>query len=156
LQLAASRIDISNFFILICSPADIKEELHIANNLHGHDNVSMSCMTAELVDTKPLPNFGFYPRTSFCPLPFGSVMVDTLGAVTPCCKFTSKVGNINNTSLNEIFHNETMTTLRAQMKDGIQPNECRVCWKVEKLGVTSYQQRTARGRTRVRGGRLLG
>ena len=26
----------------------------------------------------------------------------------------------------------------------------------EKLGVTSYQQRTARGRTRVRGGRLLG
>jgi crossover junction endodeoxyribonuclease RuvC len=26
----------------------------------------------------------------------------------------------------------------------------------EKLGVTSFQQRTARGRTRVRGGRLLG
>jgi radical SAM protein with 4Fe4S-binding SPASM domain len=139
LQLAASRIDISNFFILICSPNDIKKELDIANNVHGHDSVAMSWLPAELVETAPLLDFGFYPRTSFCPLPFGSLFVDIPGRVSPCCKFEGEVGNINNNSLNEIFHNKAMTTLRAQMKDGIQPNACRVCWDVEKNGVTSLR-----------------
>ena len=140
LQLAASRVDISNFFILVCGPTDIKEELNIANTLHGHDSVSMEWTNAELVDTKPLLNFGFYPRTSFCPLPFGSLMVDIPGAVTPCCKFKGTVGNINNNTLNEIFHNDAMSTLRAQMKDGVRPAECRVCWDVENRGVTSLRQ----------------
>jgi len=139
LQLAASRVDISNFFILVCSPTDIKEKLNIANNLHGHDSVSMVWMNAQLVNTKPLVNFGFYPRTSFCPLPFGSLSVDIPGAVTPCCKFKGEVGNINDNTLNEIFHNTAMVTLRAQMKEGIRPNECRVCWDVEKRGVTSLR-----------------
>jgi radical SAM protein with 4Fe4S-binding SPASM domain len=139
LQLAAGRIDVSNSFILVCGPTDIKEELQVANNLHGYDNSLISWFPVELVDTKPLLDFGFYPRTSFCPLPFGSVYVDMPGAVAPCCKFKGAVGNIHDNTLNEIFHNDAMVNLRTQMKNGIRPNECRVCWDVEKRGVTSLR-----------------
>jgi hypothetical protein len=38
LQYAASKIDISNFFILVCGPIEIAEKLIIANQNHGHDN----------------------------------------------------------------------------------------------------------------------
>ena len=140
LQLAASRMDVSNFFILICSPDNINKELDIAKKLHAYDNVAMSWMQTELVDTKPLLDSGFVPRTSFCPLLFGSLLVDTPGTVSPCCKFQGVVGNLNNNSLNEIFHNEAMTALRTQIKNEVQPKECRVCWDLEKKGVTSFRQ----------------
>lgn len=140
LQLAAGRIDVANWFIVVCCPNNIQKELAVANQLHGHDNINISWIFANLTDTKPLLKFGFIPRTSFCPLPFGSVYVNQPGAVAPCCKFKGVAGDINNNTLNEIFHGSIMTNLRKQIQQGATPAECSSCWKSENLGSISLRQ----------------
>lgn len=140
LQRAACKVDISNYFIVICCPHELEHKLKVANANYGNDRSTMSFVKVDIETTKSMPEPGFYPRYSFCPLPFSSVILGTSGSVSPCCKFKGYVGNIAHNTLNEIFHNDQMDELRYQMKTGIKPQGCQVCWETENTGVTSMRQ----------------
>jgi radical SAM protein with 4Fe4S-binding SPASM domain len=140
IQRAASRIDISNFFILICSNQDLTEKLKKANQLYGYDNFCMSSVTVDLEPTRSISNSKFFNLESFCPLPFSAADINTSGKILPCCKFKGNFGNLNSTSLNSAFQSEAAQKIRNQMQQGEKPIECRVCWQAENHGVTSLRQ----------------
>jgi len=140
IQRAASRIDISNFFILICNNQDLNEKLKKANQLYGYNNFCMSSVTVNLVQTQPITESKFFNLESFCPLAFGAVDISTSGEISPCCKFKGALGNLNSMPLNLAFQSTTAQKIRDQMKQGGKPFECQVCWQAEKHGVTSLRQ----------------
>jgi MoaA/NifB/PqqE/SkfB family radical SAM enzyme len=140
LQQAASRVDVSNGFILVCTPFDIQKELQQANQLYGYDDTVISWKYVDLQPTEQIKELNFYSYESGCPLPFSSMLVNSSGDVTTCCKIKEKSGSIYSNTLSEIFFGEHLTDLRNQMRQGIKPGACRVCWKIENLGGISLRQ----------------
>lgn len=131
-QLAGSRIDISNWFVMICCPDDITQDLRLANEKHGYDQQSIAWYPCDLDSTKPLELNNIVPQHSLCYAPFNSLyVVHDTGAVRPCCKFEGSIGNIQQQSLSEIWQGEAVQNLRSAMKQGHRPKECRVCWEAD-------------------------
>jgi molybdenum cofactor biosynthesis enzyme MoaA len=141
IQRAASRIDISNFFIMLVTPFEIVEQLQIANKLHGNDNNIIQYIVVNLADTTPFTSAGFLKNiSSVCALPFMSLLANTNTNIMPCCKFDRSETTVTGRQpLLEIFHGDEMKNLRAQMKQGIKPIECRVCWDAESKNTTSQR-----------------
>ena len=140
LQLAASRIDISNWFIMICGPKDIATELQRANSKFGHDDVSISWHSVELDPTNDISDPNIYPHDTMCFLPFNSLNITTDSYVTPCCKYQQYLGNVETQTLEEIMHSPEAVELRRMFKQGIKPSACQVCWDAEAAGSTSNRQ----------------
>ena len=141
IQRAAARIDISNFFILFATPHDLDQKTQMANSRHGHDDVTMTHAVHDLQYTKKFGPAGFFSDyDSMCAFPF--MQLDTEpGGVMPCCKFNGKVfGELDRQSLNDVFHGSDMEHLRAQMRQGIRPIECRVCWDHESTQTLSLRE----------------
>jgi len=140
LQRAITKIDISNFFVLFCTPEDLTDKLKIANQLYGNGNSVISNLIVNLEPTKPFGPAKFYSRDTFCPLPFGQLYINTTGEVRPCCKFDDVLGNINTGTLKEIFYGRQIVEIRRQMQRKQKPTGCQTCWVTESLGVTSFRQ----------------
>ena len=139
IQNAASRIDISNFFILIVCPFDITKELELANKKIGYDHVVIKSIVENLIDTEPFLESKFSKYDSLCPFPFTQIDVEVDGNIKPCCKFKEVIGNIHDSTVLDVFANDKIQKIRNQMIAGEKPASCRVCWENESTGTTSHR-----------------
>lgn len=140
LQRAISSVDISNFFVVICTPYNISTELQHANKLYGYDNNTINCVVVDLESTAAINSNNFYPYDTTCPLPFTSLFVGVDGTTRPCCKFKYSTGNSYNNTLTEIFLNSDTQKIKDQMQQGIKPDGCSTCFHIENFGGTSIRQ----------------
>jgi MoaA/NifB/PqqE/SkfB family radical SAM enzyme len=140
IQHAAARIDISNFFILFVCPYELENNLIIANNHHGHDNVVMQNLICDLENTKFFESTGFADRSFLCPLPFLATQVEANNTVQPCCKYQGSCGSLEKHSLSDIFNGQAYHDIREQIIKGEAPAGCQTCVSVEKFGSISFRQ----------------
>jgi len=125
---AASQIDISNFFILICSPHDISEQV-------GSDN-PFQTLQLEFEQTRKLQNNYFVPDT-VCPIPWMHLEVGIQGEIRPCCVSSQTIGHAKNLTLQDAFHSSVLSKLRQEFLDGEKPSGCQRCWDSESRGLIS-------------------
>lgn len=77
---------------------------------------------------------------TFCMHPFTGLATREDGAITACCR-SHPVGNIQDNTLEEIWNNDTMKSIRQQVLNNQRPKECEPCFKLEDQGVMSLRQR---------------
>jgi MoaA/NifB/PqqE/SkfB family radical SAM enzyme len=140
IQYAATRIDISNFFILFVNPDDLSDQLSLANQKYGHDQIRMQNLVVELASSSPMPPSGYADRSFLCPLPFMAAQISRNDSVKPCCKYQGHDGNLSTASLQEIFNGQHRDTVRREMLKGLVPSGCKACADLERLGSTSLRQ----------------
>lgn len=71
---------------------------------------------------------------SFCAALWTSLYQDPNGSVSPCCVWSdgaSSLGNVNDTSLKEIYKSETVVNLKEKMLSGEVLSECKYCNRLE-------------------------
>lgn len=131
---ATNLIDISNYFILICSPHDIAQQvMDIAKS-----NTTIPFQTTQLIfeNSKSLQSNFVVPDT-LCPMPWRHIEVSPSGEIRPCCVYTDSVGHVKNNSLKDTFNNHTIQNLRQELLSGKKPSGCNSCWSSEEKGLTS-------------------
>lgn len=136
LQRAATKIDISNWFITVCCSYDINDQLDEANKKYGNDVYTINWYSCVLTETKIINSNNIYPFEYFCVVPFGVISIDSIGNATPCCKYKEDVGVFNNT----FDFNQSMSNIRNDIKDKIPHKNCSTCWNAEHLGQTSLRE----------------
>jgi radical SAM protein with 4Fe4S-binding SPASM domain len=77
---------------------------------------------------------------NFCILPFIHLSTRVNGSVAPCCRSMETLGNVQESSIEEIWNNERMQQLRQQFLDDERPEHCWPCWKLEDQGGSSMRQ----------------
>jgi MoaA/NifB/PqqE/SkfB family radical SAM enzyme len=130
---AADLIDVSNFFVLICSPHDIRAP---AGSIAP---VLFQTLKIEFEKTSKLQDNFFVPDT-LCPLPWHHLEVSAQGEIRPCCVSSQRIGNAATVSLTDAFYNDNMSILRQDFLDGKQPNGCKQCWSAEDKGLISNRK----------------
>ena len=70
---------------------------------------------------------------TFCVLPWVHLHTWPNGNVYPCCitDFRETIGNLKDSSLNQIWNDKPMMSIRKQMLNGDKPNTCRKCFEQE-------------------------
>lgn len=76
--------------------------------------------------------------------PFTGLATREDGAVQVCCR-SHPIGNIQDNTLEEIWNNNTMQRIRAQVLNDERPAECVPCFNLEDQGVESLRQRHIKG-----------
>jgi molybdenum cofactor biosynthesis enzyme MoaA len=76
--------------------------------------------------------------------PFTGLATREDGAVKVCCR-SAPVGFIQDSSLEEIWNNDTMQRIRRQVLNSERPIECAPCFNLEDQGVESLRQRHIKG-----------
>lgn len=140
IQRAASRIDISNWFIKIYCPHDVQHELNAANKQYGYDDQSIEWVSCDLTQTEPLKDSSIASYETMCPAPFGHLDVWHNATAKPCCRYQGTLGDFDLTNAKEVFHGSKFAELRQQLIDGQRPVGCDSCWHSEKHGTQSYRQ----------------
>lgn len=81
-------------------------------------------------------------RDSFCILPWIHLQVSPSGKMHSCCQtsFKNSLGNLNSSSVKEIFNGEKYKSLRQSMLSGEHVPECKNCYLSENLGIESLRQ----------------
>jgi radical SAM protein with 4Fe4S-binding SPASM domain len=133
---ASNLIDISNFFVLICSTIDISEQVNDAARLYSTDHVPFQTLQVELEDTIKIQD-NFFVSDTLCPMPWMNLEVSSDGKVRPCCVYKFEVGNVKALSLNDIFYSSDITALRQELLNGKQSSGCQHCWDTENKGLIS-------------------
>ena len=124
---ATDLIDVSNYFVLICSPHQIKQPVN---------KDPFQTLQIFLEATNSFQE-NFVVSNTLCPLPWRHVEVLSSGEVRPCCVYTDSVDHVKNNSLNHAFNNTKFQTLRQDLLSGKRPSGCNKCWENEKNGLTS-------------------
>jgi len=135
-------IDISNFFVLICSNHKNKKiNESVVNSMFTNKVESVGWIDFnETVDTVEFVNDYFIPDT-ICAIPWNNIEIKQDGNITPCCMSTNiSYGNINNTTIEQAFYSEKANNFRQQLLNGEKPSECNACWHAENMGSTSIRQ----------------
>ena len=84
---------------------------------------------------------------SFCSVPWLQIHTEPDGEITPCCYFNpeqekeNSLGNWNNSTLIDVFHNDKWNTLRKDFLDEKKPIPCKKCWVEEDSGIVSMRER---------------
>lgn len=133
-------IDISNWFVLICGPAELAAPVESCCKEFSHDPVPFQLKAVDLLPTKSIEDKFFLPDT-ICAIPWTNLEIRTDGGFTPCCMSSggSKLGNIKNITLEQAFHSKVMQDLRNSLLAGEKPDVCQACWKVEEKNLTSIR-----------------
>tara|TARA_R110001606_G_scaffold135407_2_gene272433 strand:+ start:41 stop:1393 length:1353 start_codon:yes stop_codon:yes gene_type:complete len=81
---------------------------------------------------------------TFCINPFYQFMVKTDGTSGVCCNLDTPrneemLGNVNNTSIKDIWNSDFYKSLRLQLLNGEKPDVCTKCWKEEDQGLDSVR-----------------
>ena len=124
---ATDLIDISNYFVLICTPYQIKQP--------GNKDPFQTLQV--LLETTNSFQENFVVSDTLCPLPWRHVEVLSSGEVRPCCVYTGSVDHVKNNSLSHAFNNAKFQTLRQDLLSGQRPSGCSKCWENERNGLTS-------------------
>jgi radical SAM protein with 4Fe4S-binding SPASM domain len=79
---------------------------------------------------------------TFCILPWIHFYANPDGNVLPCCigDHNSPLGNIQQSSIIEIWNSEKYKTMRLNMLSGKKCSECKSCYQSEEAGVNSFRQ----------------
>lgn len=133
---AASLIDISNFFVLLCSPDDLKYKLDVIASANAGDTVSFQSIQVAITNTNPLVDNFALPDT-MCPMPWSHMRIDQSGGARPCCVYEDTVGNVIDQSINQLFHDQHYTHLRQKFLSGGKASGCDHCWNLEDRGLIS-------------------
>lgn len=72
--------------------------------------------------------------------PFTGLATREDGSIKVCCR-SHPVGHISNNTLEEIWNNDNMKRIRAQVLNNQRPLECEPCFVLEDQGVESLRQR---------------
>jgi radical SAM protein with 4Fe4S-binding SPASM domain len=81
--------------------------------------------------------FPFRRRRGICKAPWiGQLQIQQDGSVRPCCHLGYSLGNLNNSTLEEIWNSEDMQRIRTSFQNGRFPWECRSCPAVSGLPST--------------------
>jgi len=81
-------------------------------------------------------------NNSFCPLPFIHVSTLPSGETRLCCKAVDNhipEGNLNDTTIQDIWNSEYYTAVRTQMLKGEYPEACKVCYDEDAVGKRSMR-----------------
>jgi MoaA/NifB/PqqE/SkfB family radical SAM enzyme len=76
--------------------------------------------------------------------PFTGLATREDGAVKICCR-SAPIGFIQNSTLEEIWNNDTIRLVRNQVLNGGRPEVCKPCFDLEDQGVESLRQRHING-----------
>jgi MoaA/NifB/PqqE/SkfB family radical SAM enzyme len=127
LQDAADFVDISDWFILFCTP-----ESPVGS---GFQHLPIS-----LEPTKTLGNNYVLPE-SICAIPWMHLEIRSEGNFSPCCMSveSTKIGSVQTTSMQDAFNSDFMTSLRQEFLEGKKPSVCKVCWNNEARGLDSIR-----------------
>lgn len=79
---------------------------------------------------------------TFCPAPWTSLNIDQTGRVSPCFHCRSVVGNIKETTIQEVIHGPALTDMREHMARGEWYPGCSWCKELEET--TGVSGRTVR------------
>jgi MoaA/NifB/PqqE/SkfB family radical SAM enzyme len=137
---AATLIDISNFFLLLCNPHDISGQLSTIAKKNPGDQISFQSLQIAITNTKALSN-NFLLSHTVCPMPWMHMMINHSGGVQACCVYNTTVGNIAVDSINKVFYDQDYSQLRKQLLSGEKASGCNHCWKLEDRGLTSNRSR---------------
>lgn len=132
-------LDISNWFVLICSSTDSQASLTSCVRQYSQDPVPFQFLSADLSCTKTIQNNFVLPDT-ICAIPWQNLEIKHNGDITPCCMSSATLGNIIDTSLDQAFHGKAMQQLRQNFLLGERPDVCKHCWKVEEKNLTSIRK----------------
>lgn len=92
-------------------------------------------------ESGPLKN---HPSKTFCMHPFTGMATREDGAVKVCCR-SAPIGFIQDSSLEDLWNNDTMREVRRQVLCGERPEVCKPCFDLEDQGVESLRQRHING-----------
>jgi MoaA/NifB/PqqE/SkfB family radical SAM enzyme len=81
---------------------------------------------------------------TFCMHPFTGLATREDGAIQVCCR-SHPVGNIQDSTLEQIWNNDNMRRIRGQVLSNERPPECEPCFSLEDQGVESLRQRHIKG-----------
>jgi radical SAM protein with 4Fe4S-binding SPASM domain len=131
-------VDISNFFVLICSTIDISQRLkNLAEEKSSWD--SFQNFNSTLEETKSFEDLYNLPDT-ICAIPWMHAEIEHDGTITPCCQAKGlTLGNINNTAMEDAFYSQAMENLRSQFLAGEKPKACDNCWQKESRKLSSIR-----------------
>jgi radical SAM protein with 4Fe4S-binding SPASM domain len=76
---------------------------------------------------------------AFCRAAFESLHVAIGGSAKPCCEFKGEIGSLKETSLEGLWHSESLKDLRAKMLRGERDAGCRKCYDAEDAGGVSLR-----------------
>jgi radical SAM protein with 4Fe4S-binding SPASM domain len=76
----------------------------------------------------------------FCILPWIHLHVSQNGRVSPCCNNNRYLGNVQETSIEEIWNGDKFEELREQFKNGKADKRCNHCYNIEASGKKSMRQ----------------
>ena len=124
---ATELIDISNFFVLICSPHNV---------IHPANIDPFQTLQIDIETTNSLQG-NFVVSNTLCPMPWRHVEVSSSGEVRPCCVYVDSVDHVKHNSLGHAFNNTKFQTLRQDLLSGRRPSGCSKCWENEQNGLTS-------------------
>jgi organic radical activating enzyme len=141
LQRAATSIDISNYFIIICTPHNVEKLLDTANKKYGNDTVTMQWYSCNIHSTKSINSDKIYSFETFCSVPFGLLSVHASNnTARPCCKYQEKSESLDKNTIIDVFAGQSMNQLRDDIKHGRKHKNCKTCWTVEESGGTSMRK----------------
>jgi radical SAM protein with 4Fe4S-binding SPASM domain len=133
--------DISNWFILICTPLDISQQLVDSVQKYSSDSVVFKNFKVDLEQTKSFKNSYHLPDT-ICAIPWMNLEIRSNGMITPCCLTRGlSLGNIKHNTLIDAFDNDAVKKLRHELRSGERPEVCNRCWYPESNGVSSNRTR---------------
>ena len=133
---ATTLIDVSNFFVLLCTRFDIKSKIDLIASKNSGDNVSFQSIQVDITDTKHM-SVNFILPATICPMPWSHMRIDQSGDASPCCVYKNTFGNVTDHSMSHLFHNQDYTQLRQKLLSGEKVPGCDHCWNLEKHGLTS-------------------
>jgi MoaA/NifB/PqqE/SkfB family radical SAM enzyme len=132
---ATQLIDISNCFVVICTPYNTQDQI---NTIASSKNVDhFESVVCNVVDSEPIVDQFVLPET-VCPLPWMHLEITNEGNIKPCCVADS-VGNINHSHISDQFMSVEMDNLRNSMLNGHKPSTCNACWNLESNGMHSLR-----------------
>ena len=76
---------------------------------------------------------------TFCIVPFIHYSTTTVGDFKLCCR-SDKIGNIDNTSIKDLWNSELYGNVRSDLVQGIRIPQCSACWKLEDNNIQSLRQ----------------
>lgn len=139
----ANFIDISNWFILLCTETDINQQLSNLCCSESTDPISFQNLVVTLNNTKNLSNDYMLPDT-VCAIPWMNLEITPAGSIKPCCMSEDTIGNIQKDSLTDVFNGFYMQQLRQDFLDGKKNPGCNNCWSRESKGLASTRQHNIR------------
>lgn len=79
---------------------------------------------------------------NFCVLPFNSISIDAQGKIRQCCNGDGITGFrtfVKDVDVDSFINNEDLISLRENFLSDEQDSRCDRCWKIEKVGNSSFR-----------------